>query len=129
MPLFGNHRRGSDPRWEVSSGTQILVADPETVTRLADETELDVEQGATVDAVLVAVRHPTGWFVHAVRRDDLEESCVALLRELVDVRTYLLLSRGAEAPLWHLVHGTDEWRSIALSLERDLDALDDVLVD
>ena len=129
MHPFDKRSRRRDPRWGVASTTQVLVADPATVTRLANETGAVVEPDATVEAVLVAVRHPTGWFVHAVRRDDLGDDSVTPLRELVTVRTYLLLTRGPEAPVWHPAPGADEWRSIALSLGRDVDVLDDVLVD
>jgi hypothetical protein len=127
MHFFQDHQRRSDPQWEVASATQIVVADPDTVTRLA--AEIVVEQDAAVEAVLVAVRHPTGWFVHAVRRDDLAGASVASLRELVTVRTYLLLSRGPQAPVWYPAVGKHTWHSISYSLGRDLDALDDVLVD
>lgn len=131
MHPFRRRTRPIDPEWEVASATQILAADAETVSRLAREAGV-AEQGAPVEAVLIAVRHPTGWFVHAVRRDDLIWSQVELLRELVTVRTYLLLTRGpesAESAVWRRGPGAGEWRSVSFSLAGELADLDDVPVD
>lgn len=128
MHLFRERKRLIDPRWEVASATQILVADAETVSRLALEAGV-LEQESLVEAVLVARRHPTGWFVHAVRRDDLFKSQVHLLRELATVRTYLLLTRGPEPHVWRRGPGVGEWRSMSVSLDRELADLDDVPVE
>jgi hypothetical protein len=127
MHLFGDHQRLHDPLWDVASATQVLVGDPTTVTGLARETEGECD--AAVDGVLVAVAHPTGWFVHAVRRDDLPDAQLGAFRELVKVRTYLLLAQGPQAPAWRAAPIEGEWRSVSLSLARELAELDDALVD
>ena len=127
MHLFRDRARTADPMWEVAAATQILVADAETVTRLARETTL-VELDR-IEAVLVATRHPTGWFVHAVRRVDLPDAHVHPLRELVTVRTYLLLTQGPQPPAWRPAPEPGQWRSISLSPARELAELDDALVD
>ena len=128
MRLFRDGERPADPQWDIASATQILVADPTTVTSLAlesDPRQLD----ADVDGVLVATRHPTGWFLHAVRRDDLPEDQFAPFRESVTVRSYLLLAHGPEAPAWRPSPIEGEWRSVWYSLARELAELDDALVD
>lgn len=129
MHFFLRERgRPTDPLWEVASATQILLADPTTVTSLALET--DVRQADTeVDGVLVATRHPTGWFLHAVRRHDLSEDQLDPFRELVTVRSYLLLAHGPEAPAWRPSATEGEWRSVWYSPARQLSELDDALVD
>ncbi len=128
MHLFRDRGRRIDPRWDVASATQILVADPTTVTSLAIESE-PPGPGAEVVGVVVARRHPTGWFLHAVRRDDLPEDQLAPFRESVTVRTFLLLTHGPEAPAWRPSPVEGEWRSVWYSLGRELSDLDDALVD
>jgi hypothetical protein len=128
MHLVPHDRSHLDPEWEIASATPIRVTDAGTVARLAAEIGI-VEHDGPAEVVLVAVRHPTGWFVHAARRDDLTEDDVAALRELVTVRTYLLLTGGPQGPMWLPVPGVEEWRSVALPLGRHRDVLDDVLVD
>ncbi len=127
MHFFRDRERPVDPLWDVASATQVLVADPRTVTALANEGE--AAGGATVDGVLVAVRHPTGWFLHAVRRDDLPDDQLAPFRELVTVRSYLLLANGPEAPAWRLSPIAGEWRSVWFSVASEFSELDDALVD
>jgi hypothetical protein len=123
------HREGrTDPLWDVASTIQVLEADPTTVTSLALETDVS-EPDAAVEGVLVATRHPTGWFIHAVRRNDLSGAELAPVRELVTVRSYLLLSRGPEAPAWRRSPTDGESRSVWYSLARELAELDDALVD
>jgi hypothetical protein len=128
MHLFRDREGRSDPLWDVASATQVLGADPKTVTSLALETDLR-QPDTAVDGVLVATRHPTGWFIHAVRRDDLPRDQLAPFRELVTVRSYLLLARGPEASAWRRSPTDGEWRSVWFSLARELAELDDALVD
>lgn len=128
MHFHRDRRSPTDPLWEVASATQILVADPTTVTSLSLESDLR-EPDAAADGVLVASRHPTGWFLHAVRRDDLPTDQLAPFRELVTVRSYLLLAQGPEAPVWRPSRVDGEWRSVWFSLARELSELDDALVD
>jgi len=128
MHLFRHRGRPTDPLWADASATQILAADPTAVTWLALESDLP-EPGAEVDGVLIAARHPTGWFLHAVRRDDLSEDQLAPFRESVTVRSYLLLAHGPEAPVWRPSPVQDEWRSVWYSLARELSELDDAVVD
>jgi hypothetical protein len=128
MHLFRDRERRTDALWDVASATQVLAADPRTVTSLALETGRG-EPDQAVHGVLVANRHPTGWFLHAVRRDDLSEDQLAPFRELVTVRSYLLLAHGPEAPAWRPSPVEDEWRSVWYSLARELSELDNALVD
>jgi hypothetical protein len=128
MPLFRDRGRRPDAWWQAASATQMLAADPATVTSLALEGELG-EPTAEVDGVLVATRHPTGWFLHAVRRDDLSEGRLDAFREAVTVRSYLLLSDGPQAPAWRRSPVEDEWRSVWYSLARELSELWDAPVE
>jgi len=128
MHLFREGKGRMDPQWELAAATQILVADPATVTSLALECH-PRQPDAEVVGVMVASRHPTGWFIHAVRRDDLSEDQLAPFRELVTVRTYLLLAQGPQAPAWLPSPVEGEWRSVGYSLARELARLDDALVD
>jgi hypothetical protein len=128
MHPFRDRERRTDPLWDVASATQVLAAGPKTVTSLAFETGLE-DPDEAVHGVLVANRHPTGWFLHAVRRNDLSEDQLAPFRELVTVRSYLLLARGPEAPAWRRSPVDGEWRSVWFSLARELSELDDTLVD
>ena len=128
MRLFRDREERTDPLWDVASVTQVLSADPKAVTSLALETGLE-EPDEAVHGVLVANRHPTGWFLHAARRNDLPEDQLAPFRELVTVRSYLLLAHGPEAPVWRRSQIDGEWRSVWFSCARELAELDDALVD
>jgi hypothetical protein len=128
MDLFRYRERPTDPLWDVASATQILVADLETVTSLAFETGVR-KPGVSLDGILIATRHPTGWFLHAVRRDDLPEEQLTAFRELVTVRGYLLLAYGPQAQAWYPSPIEDEWRSVAFSIARELSELDEALVE
>lgn len=128
MPLFRHRERRPDPWWQVASATQVLVADPATVTSLALEGELR-QPNAEVDGVLVATRHPTGWFLHAVRRDDLPEGRLGAFGEAVTVRGYVLLAEGPQAPAWRPSPLDHEWRSVWYSPARELSEFQDALVD
>jgi hypothetical protein len=128
MHLFRDGKRPTDPQWDLAAGTQILVADLATVISLAPD-RYPHQPDAEVVGVLVASRHPTGWFIHAVRRDDLSANQLALFRELVTVRSYLLLAYGPQSPAWLPSPVEGEWRSVGYSLARELAELDDALVD
>jgi hypothetical protein len=128
MHLFRARERRTDPLWDVAQATQVLVADPTTVTSLALGADVRPSDAA-VDGVGVATRHPTGWFIHAVRRDDLPGDQLEPFRELVTVRSYLLLARGPEAPAWRRSPTDGEWRSVWLSPARELAELDAALVE
>lgn len=110
-------RRSSDtdPRWAVARATPVFSARMTTIESLLWEVEIVPEPGVDgvdgVDGVLASRPHATGWFVWAVRRDDLEPELEALFRELVTVRTYLLLCEGTTSHLWRPVPSGDEWRS------------------
>ena len=89
--------------------------------RLASEHGSGGEPGE-VDGVLRAVPHPTGWFLSAVRRADLEGEDLPCFHEVVTVRAYLLLWRGPESPVWRRTVGGREWRSTVTSLTVDVPA-------
>jgi hypothetical protein len=113
--MFGSGHQKPDPLWKVAASTQVFTADQRTVDRLAGEVDA-VHRDAPYDGLLIARPHPTGWFVWAVRRDDLTDEDLGYLRELVVVRTYLLLRQGPGATVWSPIPGHAEWRSPAPSL-------------
>ena len=91
--MLRRDHRGADSLWQVAASTPIFTAGWKTVVRLVRE----VDAGASerrLDGVLVARSHPTGWFLHAVRRDDLRGEDLDHFDELVTMRAYLLLRRG-----------------------------------
>jgi hypothetical protein len=128
VQLFRSREQPTDPLWDVASATQILVADLQTVTSLALETDVR-KPGVALDGILIATRHPTGWFLHAVRRDDLPEDQLAAFRELVKVRSYLLLAYGPQAHVWNASPIDDQWRSVSFSIARELSELEEALVE
>jgi hypothetical protein len=128
MYHFRSSQRQPSPMWNVASGTEMFVADNEVLSSLASVAAFEPHD-AEIDGVVVATRHPTGWFVHAVRRDDLPEAQIGPFRELVTVRTYLLLAHGPMAPAWRPTGAFAEWRSVCLSPSRELLKLDEAFVD
>jgi hypothetical protein len=113
--VFRAGGRKADPLWEVAASTQVFTIGGATVERLARE----VDHGSVEllhDGLLIARSHPTGWFVWAVRRDDLTGEDLDHFGELVVVRTYLLLRHGPVRTVWRPTPGRAEWRSLAASL-------------
>jgi hypothetical protein len=128
MNPFRRSDRSADPMWRVASKTQIFAVDEAAVIGLVRELDHG-ESGQPVDGVVVAKRHPTGWFVHAVRRSTLPPDQIGLFEELVTVRSYLLLAHGPKAPAWQPGPAQGEWRSPAFSISREVSDLEDSLVD
>lgn len=126
MNPFRTSARRADPLWDVASETQIFTADEQTLTALTRD--VGIPDGQWIDGVLLAQRHPTGWFVHAVRRDTLAADQVPLLDEAVTVRSYLLFTEGSETPTWLPVSGGQEWLSLVYSVGEELDLVDGALV-
>jgi len=117
--MFRRDDRRADPRWELAASTPVLSADPKTVVGLVRE--VDAQAGErTLDGVLIACAHPTGWFLHAVRRDDLREEDLDHFHELVIVRNYLLLRQGPIPQVWRPAPVGQEWRSVAVSMAADV---------
>jgi hypothetical protein len=113
--------------WKVASATQVFVAAEEVINQLAQAPDVLGSKGPA-DGLLIAQRHPTGWFLHAVRRDTLSSDQVALFAELVTVRAYLLLTLGPQVPAWEPGPEEGTWRSLAWPPEKqELLALDDAL--
>lgn len=117
--MFRRHDRRADPRWDVAASTQVFSADLRTVVALVREVDAAASE-AMLDGVLLARSHPTGWFLWAVRRDDLRGEDLAHFNELVTVRTYLLLRQGPVPRVWRATPGGHEWRSPAASLPAEL---------
>ncbi len=117
--MFKPQRRAADPRWELAASTQVFVSTRETVVRLVREVHAEAGE-RVLDGVLIARRHPTGWFLSALRCDDVPAHDRDHFRELVTVRSYLLLRDGPEPRLWGVAHVGHEWRSAATSLVVDL---------
>ena len=128
MHPFRHRERRADPLWVVAAATQVLTADPETVSSLAPASDTG-DREASLDGLLIAIRHPTGWFVHAVRRNDLPEDHHAEFRELVTVRSYVLLAHGPQSPAWVPSPRNGEWCSVSFSISRQLSELDDAFAD
>ena len=128
MQFFRSRGRPTDPLWEVASATQIFAAAPHAMSSWAFDTDIP-RPDVRLDGALIANRHPTGWFLHAVRRKDLPEAQLAAFRELVTVRSYLLLAYGPQAPAWLPSPTEGEWRSVSFSIERELAELDAALVE
>lgn len=118
MKLHRRNRR-TDPRWQVAASIRVVSADRQTVNRLVREVDTDAGE-RELDGVVIGRRHPTGWFIHAVRRDDLAGEDLDSFRDLVTVRSYLLLRQGPVPPLWKPAPGAHEWRSAADSSAADL---------
>jgi hypothetical protein len=112
--MFGRDARGVDPLWRVAAATPVFVADLGTLDALVGAVDVG-ERLLPVDGVLVARRHPTGWFVWAVRRADLGYDEAAHFQEAVTVRAYLLLDGRAVQDVWHHLTHEDEWRSVVPS--------------
>ncbi|MGA8248565.1 MAG: hypothetical protein WB797_16785 [Nocardioides sp.] len=117
--MFRRNARGADPRWELAATTQIFAADARTIVRLVREIDPGAS-GTELDGILMARSHPTGWFLCAVRRDDLGGDDLGHFVELVTVRSYLLLRHGPVAHVWRPGPGDGEWRSPATSLAAGL---------
>ena len=117
--MFGLQHRRADPLWDVAASVQVLPAScfpaDSYVGELVERARRDGEYG-----VLVARRHPTGWFVQAVRRNDLSVEELATLRELVTVRAYLLLQNGPLAPVWSSDPLVGAWHSALQPVAGDL---------
>ena len=77
---------------------------------LVCEVDTNAREGP-LDGVLIARPHPTGWFLSAIRRDDLRDEDLPHFREVVTVRAYLLLRQGPVSRVWSPVPGVREWRS------------------
>ncbi len=117
--MFSRDDRRADPRWELAASTQVFVADHGTIVSLVREVDQEASGGG-LDGVLIARSHPTGWFLCAVRRDDLRGEDLSHFNELVTVRTYLLLREGPVPRVWRPAPGDREWRSAATSLSAEL---------
>ena len=58
--------------------------------------------------VVVAREHPTGWFIRASFQDGLDSDDVALFKEFVTQRVYVLLHDGPCVDTW-ILSAKDEW--------------------
>jgi len=128
MSLFRRPGRSADPLWQVASKTPTFTADEATVTGLAQGLG-SPRNDTPIDGCLVARRHPTGWFVHAVHRDTLSPDQIPIFGELVTVRCYLLLAHGPQAPAWRPAPVEGEWRSPAFAVAEALKEFDNLQVD
>jgi hypothetical protein len=118
--MFRSRPRRSDPLWQVAASTQVFAADRATVDILTRQVEAE-DVDLVYDGLLIARPHPTGWFLWAVRRDDLHQEALGHFRELVTVRAFVLLSQGPVPRLWTpMPVGHPEWRSPAPSLSAEL---------
>lgn len=109
-----------DPRWAIAANTEIWTSDTATLARLASELE-GVDQGEQVHGAVIASKHPTGWFVYALRSRLMSVEDSLHFAEFVTVRVFLLLVAGPRPLAWGTAREGTEWR--AVSLGRDADAL------
>jgi hypothetical protein len=117
--MFRRDDRRADPRWELAASTPVFGAAAETVVELVRDVDPDASERG-LDGVLIARAHPTGWFLHAVRRDDLQGADLDHFHELVIVRIYLLLRKGPVPQVWSPLPGSHEWRSAAVSMSAEV---------
>lgn len=72
---------------------------------------------------VVARPHPTGWFLSAHHRHDLESEDLEHFAEFARVRALLLLTEGPRASTWQ-PFGDTAW--IAWSMDEHLDLIDEI---
>ena len=96
MPRVGPDMTTPD-RWTTS-----LLSDDELAWQIAGDVQLTrTEEDLHRYLGRVTARpHPTGWFISARCRTDLSPQETAELREVVVLRTYLLLTRGPQPGVW-----------------------------
>jgi hypothetical protein len=58
--------------------------------------------------VVEARAHPTGWFISASFQDGLDRDDIALFKEFVTQRVYVLLHDGPRFDTW-IPRANDEW--------------------
>jgi hypothetical protein len=58
--------------------------------------------------VVEARAHPTGWFIRASFQDGLDRDSMALFKEFVTQRVYVLLHDGPRFDTW-ILRANDEW--------------------
>jgi hypothetical protein len=75
-----------DSRWAVAGGIELF----------ADLDEPDRRQVG----VVVARPHPTGWFLSAHVRPEMDSASIEHFAEFARVRAYLLLTQGPTARTW-----------------------------
>jgi hypothetical protein len=104
------------PHWELASATRVFTSDTATLEELARRFAPDVAHPA-VNGLVLASRHPTGWFVHAVQAP-LTEAEAEAFEELVTMRVYLLLTEGpGRSDTWLEAPDGIHWVSPALRPE------------
>ncbi len=124
LRLWGPRHRASDIRWSIAANTQIEMADRTAL----DELGWGYDLAGSVDGVLCASRHPTGWFVHGLRSDSMSRTQAREFAEFTTVRVYLLLREGPRPPAWRLSPDGREWRAFLLAAPAEpLSEVPDVL--
>lgn len=103
------------PHWELASATQVFTCDEATLEELARRFAPGVAHPA-VEGLVLASRHPTGWFVHAVHAP-LTDAETDTFKELVKVRVFLLLTDGPGHDTWLEAPDGIHWVSPALRPE------------
>jgi hypothetical protein len=104
------------PHWDLASATRVFSCDAATLEELARRFAPDVAH-PTIEGLVLASRHPTGWFVHAVHAP-LTDAEVERFQELVQVRVFLLLTEGpGSSDTWLEAPDGIHWVSPALRPE------------
>lgn len=111
LRAWAARRRTADVRWSIAADTEIGAVDGPTLDELAWGYDL----GGSVDGVLVATRHPTGWFVHGLRSASMSRRQAREFAEFTTVRVYLLLHEGPRPPAWMPSPDGREWRAFSLA--------------
>jgi hypothetical protein len=119
-PFSADACQRMDPRWEIAANTEIWTRDAATLTELARGC-CGVDQNEQIYGAVIAARHPTGWFVHALRSPWMSGHEARHFAEFVKVRVFLLLVGGQRPQAWGAAQDGSEWR--AFSLARDAEAV------
>ena len=108
----------TDPRWEIAANTEIWISDAATLAELAKGC-FGVDQNEKINGAVIAARHPTGWFVHALRSRWMSGHEARHFAEFVKVRVFLLLAGGGRPQAWGAAQDGSEWRAFSLAREAE----------
>lgn len=97
---------------QVRQSPRTVAEDPEwaIAMRVPIETSA-VDVDGDIVGVVMARRHPTGWFISASRRTGMSKEEVADFGHFVSVRVYILLHCGPGVDTWASDVSSGQWRA------------------